>query len=116
MRNAPASPDTTYTPGQLYTSAVDPIMDSDNYHWVYIVGKWKETDTENFDSPGRQRTVSGQITVPMIYKTLLATCEYIDPYLDGSMFLKVGASVDQGRLYVLQTIKSMSLTNPSEVV
>ncbi len=104
----------TYTPGQLFTSDTLPEETTDTNH-VYIYGKFDETDVEEFGTIGRKRLVKGIITVPMLYKSLLAAADFIDPYLDGSRFKKTGAIIDEGRIFCSQAITSFTLANTGEV-
>lgn len=112
-------PTTGYTTNQGHYidkfKGAQPIPDSDLIA-VNIYGKFLETDAETFGDTGRYRLVKGIITVPMLYKKQLALCAYIDPYLDGSRFKKVGATVDEGRLFVTQRIESEYLTSTADVV
>ncbi len=117
IRNSAAILDSaTYAPGNLFSNASDPIESDTNYTTRFIFGKFEEADAVTFDGPGRRRAVSGVIVVPMLYKQLLSACEYVDPYLDGSRFVKLGAIIDESRLFCTLNIRSMSLQNPSEVV
>lgn len=101
-----------YTPGRLLDADTD-APESDLKR-IYIYGKFEETDVESYGNIGRQREVNGVITVPMLYKTLLAQAEYIDPYNDGSRFTKDGAAVDEGRLFITQSIRSLSLKSVAD--
>jgi hypothetical protein len=112
MQTTPTNP--TYVPGQLFNSDQD-LPDS-GLTQKYIRGKFEETDAESSGPEGKFRSVKGVIYVPMLYKAYLAQAEYIDPYLDGSRFKKSGAIVDEGRMFVTQSIESVSLTDPTNVV
>jgi hypothetical protein len=111
----------TYTPGKLFSlpgspaSDIDPVENAANYTSRFIRGRFAETDVEQTNGPGRRRSVKGVITVPMLYKSILAQTEYIDPYLDGSRFIKSGAIVDESRLFATVNIESLSLTSEADV-
>jgi len=107
----------TYTPGQnLFTSDNDPVEDSSHYTFRYIKGQFLEDDTMVPTEVGRNRVIKGTITIPMLYKSLLAQAEYIDPFLDGSRFTKVSGVVDEGRVMATCTIQSVYLKSTSEIV
>lgn len=114
LRTTP--PSTTYHgPGYLLQTDTEPSEATDT-KTINIFAKFEETDAESMGDTGRERIVKGVITVPMLYKSLLAQAEFINPYNDGiSRFRKVGAIVDEGRLFVTQSIASVSLQNPSDV-
>jgi hypothetical protein len=106
----------TYTPGQLFTQNEDPEESDANYRTQYIRGKFLETDIEVSTGAGRRRYARGIISCPMIFKTVLAAAEYIDPYLDGSRFVKDGnASPDEERVFITQGIKLLSATSPGDI-
>lgn len=107
--NAPA-----YTPGQLFATDTEPEEASTTVK-RYIFAKFEETDMEEFGGSGRKRAVKGVLTVPMLYKAFLGEASYIDPYLDGSRFRKVGATVNESRSYITQAIEAFSLASPAEV-
>lgn len=110
------TPSTTYAgPGYLLANDTEP-SESGTTQTINIFGKFEETDALSVGDLGRERIVTGVITVPMLYKSQLAKAEYINPYNDGkSRFKKKGAIVDEGRLFVTLTIESVSLQNISEV-
>lgn len=102
------------TRDDLFANA-QPIPDT-NLVAVNIYGRFQETDTETYGDSGLYRSVKGVITIPMLYKTLLAKSAYVDPYLDGSRFKKAGNVVDEGRLFVTQKIQSEYLASKAAVV
>ncbi len=115
VRSVP--PSTTYSgPGYLLSADTEPT-EVGSTTVVNIFGKFEEVDAQTMGATGRERLVRGVITVPMMYRKILAKTEYINPYNDGvSRFRKIGAIVDEGRLFVTQQIESVSLANVSQVV
>lgn len=101
--------------GNLFTAESDPPEDSGDYTFRYIRGRFDETDDMEPGQAGRLRVVKGIITVPILFKSLLAQAEYIDPYLDKSRFSKTGAIINEGRTFCTVTIQSVYLTSTSEV-
>lgn len=110
------APATTYNgPGYLLTNDTEP-SESATTRIINIWGKFEETDALSVGDLGRERIVKGVITVPMLYRSLLAQSEYINPYNDGkSRFKKTGAIVDEGRLFITVSIESVSLQSLSDV-
>lgn len=113
--NAPVLDSAAYQPGSIFVEDTDPVENTENYTTRFVFGKFEETDVIELDGPGRRRLVKGVIVIPMLYKALLAACEYIDPYLDGSRFIKKGSIIDESRLFCTLNIESLSLTSVSEV-
>jgi hypothetical protein len=104
-----------YTPGQLFSAGEDPTDPSD-YARLYVKGRFKETDDQTFGPAGHQNAVTGIITIPMLYKSILAKAEYVDPYLNGSRFVRVGAIVDEGRIFITQRIMSIYNKDTADIV
>ncbi len=105
-----------YTPGQnLFLVDNDPVEDPSHYTFRYVKGKLEETDNMIPTEVGRHRVVTGIITMPMLYKSLLAQAEYIDPYLNGSRFTVSSGIVDEGRVFITAEIKSVYLTSTSTI-
>ena len=117
MRSAPSDIRSQYTPGFLFQANADYLEDDPNNPTSVraIKGKFEEVNMETYGDDGRSRVVKGVISIPMLYKTLLAEAEYIDPYGDGSRFKKVGAIVDEERLFCTQQIESVSLATTADV-
>lgn len=109
-------PNTTYAgPGHLLDADTEPDEATDTTT-VNIFGQFDETDSYSVGELGRERIVKGIVTVPMLYKSLLAQAEYINPYNDGkSRFKKLGAIVDEGRMYAKVTLESVSLANRADI-
>jgi hypothetical protein len=105
-----------------FNPAIDPFQKNEdpielnNYTKRYIKARFVEKDTQIFDDNGRKKEVTGTITCPAIYRSLLAETEFVDPFLDGSRFVKVGAIVNEGRSMITQQIKSLYNADTSEVV
>lgn len=103
-------PNTAATPSDLFAADSEPLEGTDDLQKHYIIGQFQEQAVEQFSEIGRLRQVTGTITVPMMYKSLLAQAAYIDPYNDGvSRFKKCGTMVDEERLFVTQKIEAVTL-------
>jgi hypothetical protein len=78
---------------------------------VYIFAYFDSDDQQAMESAGSTSFITGTLTIPRMYKTLLDKAEYFDPFLNGSRFEKAGASPDAEGLFVFQKIKSV--VNPT---
>lgn len=116
-KDTPAPP--VYDPtvsGNLFTRLEDPPEDSNHYLYRYIKAKFEEVDALTPAEAGRQRTVKGIITVPLLFVSLLQAAEFVDPYLDGSRFVKTSAILDEGRIFATVQIQSQTLKNVANPV
>ena len=82
----------------------------------YIWASFEESDNDQFTEIGKLRSVSGIITIPMLWKTDWANTKLIDPYGDGSRFVKDGpVQIDEGRFMIVQRINAIKLSSVGEV-
>lgn len=94
-------------PTDPYASA--PALPDSSYTVFYIFGNFEQDEQQVIDAGGRIAAVTGTITIPWIYKTYLNNTSYFDPYLNGSKFVKMGASIDDESVTVIQKVKSIYL-------
>lgn len=104
-------------PTDLFASGIEPVGDSAEFTTTYVLGQFSQTVLEqSITGIGREKQVSGIVEIPAIYKTLLAKADYIDPYNDGSLFMKVGKSTtDPQNLFVKQAITGVAFPDPAEI-
>jgi len=109
VRNTPATSSANTASGipvDLFAALEEPPEVASEFTVYGFYGKFEEEDVESRDEGGRFRQVKGLLTVPFAYRSLLAKADYIDPYGDGSRFVKYGNTVvDEERLLIYQTIQ-----------
>ena len=93
-------------PTDLYAAVADPADIPANYTKYYIFALFENDIVESLDQIGRESHVTGMLTIPMIYSSILKKTEYFDPYLNGSRFVRVGKpNVDDEGLFIFQAIQ-----------
>jgi hypothetical protein len=112
VRNSPATPPSPTA--DLFAADTEP-SEPGEFTKYFFRGQFKEKVEESYEAGGYVRSVKASITVPMEWRGLLAQASYIDPYLDGSRFKKVGQAIAQNRLYIIQELESVSLGSLTEV-
>lgn len=106
----------SYVPGRLLTQNEDPVENSSNYIYRYIKANWSENDNLEIADVGINRIVKGSLTFPLLYVSLLQECEFVDPYLDSSRFVKKSAVITRDRLFASVELESLTLKNISQIV
>ena len=100
----------------LYAAVSDPADTPANYSKYYIFALFERDIKETEDIPGRETEVTGMLTVPMIYLSVLQKTDYFDPYLNGSRFERAGRSdIDEENLFIFQAIKGVVLPDLGDV-
>lgn len=100
-------------PTDPYADNVAP--DDSDYKIYYIFASFEQDEPEEFTQAGKMAAITGTLTVPWIYRGYLAKTAYFDPYLNGSKFIKVGASIDDESILITQRVKSLYLPQGPEV-
>ena len=116
VRNVPVNAATPAVPSDLFTAAEEPLEVDSEFTVYGFFGKFEEEDIEIRGEGGRFKQVKGTVTVPFAYRSILAKADYIDPYMDGSRFQKVGpAVVDEERLLIYQPIGGTTFPSVDEI-
>lgn len=104
---------TDRVPADPYADNAAPV--EADYKLYYIFAEFVQDEPEETTQAGRVASVTGTLTIPWIYKSILAQTAYFDPYLNGSKFIKVGAAVDSQNVLITQRVKAQYLPQSPEV-
>lgn len=108
---------TNRVPTDLYAAISPPADTPANYSKYYIMALFERDIKETDDIAGRETEVTGLLTIPMIYLSIVKKTTFFDPYLNGSRFERIGRSdVDEENLFIFQAIKGVVLPDLGDVV